>query len=500
MSDMSSFFLMSQISQLTKPDNTIFHLLILLILTNSAAIYRYILPSIDEWFKKTLHSWYKISSVDIEGWEFIYGCSFQFEYPFNMTAINYYVYSNNKSTNFRYFNEKRNGIYYLDDIKATLKADDSPNYMLAPINDVEIADNIMLSVSYVEQAVNNPDVKHAKTATKITLKLWSKLDLKHIEQFMDKCILNYENYINEKNKNKTYHFIYQGKKEKDLKLKFSAKLISDYSNPDSQNYETFDNIFHSNKQKLINDILKLSNIDHYKRTGQKRKKGYLFYGKPGTGKSSTVMALSNFDKRHIIEIQLDRVKTNAEFEEILALDSINDIKICQNNTIYFFDEIDINTKLNKNKNPNPPKPDPNLSLNLISNLNADLNSINESDKLSMSTLLSRFDGIGNYSGLIIIAATNDISKIDPALYRDGRLNLMYFDYATAIDIKNIIEKYHEIQLSAEQIQQIQQTDKIFPHSTIRAKIEDFETPDEFIQYITSENTIANLSNIDSSVH
>ena len=52
------------------------------------------------------------------------------------------------------------------------------------------------------------------------------------------------------------------------------------------------------------------------------------------------------------------------------------------------------------------------------------------DKLSLDTLLSRFDGIGNYAGLIIIGTTNNKNNIDPALYRDGRLSLVEFNYAS----------------------------------------------------------------------
>jgi hypothetical protein len=321
---------------------------------------------------------------------------------------------------------------------------------------------------------NNGKNKHIK---KLTLKLSSSNNIDYLQNFINKCIINYENYIEQKNKDKTYHFIYQCKK--DGKLKFSMKLISDFSNPELENYETFNNIFHSNKEKLIQDINKLKDINYYKRTGQKRKKGYLFHGYPGTGKTSTVMAISNYDKRHIIEVQLDRVKTNSEFEEILSLDKINNIKIKHNNTILFFDEIDINTKLNRNTENTCRE---NLYTN---NKQKNVDSDNDSkiiipDQLSLSTILSRFDGIGNYSGLIIIAATNNISNIDSSIYRDGRLNLMNFNYASTEDITNMIEKYYEIKLSAELIKKISKINNQKAHSTLRVELEKYDTAELFI--------------------
>jgi SpoVK/Ycf46/Vps4 family AAA+-type ATPase len=72
-----------------------------------------------------------------------------------------------------------------------------------------------------------------------------------------------------------------------------------------------------------------------------------------------------------------------------------------------------------------------------------------SDKLNLSTLLSRLDGIGNYGGLIIIGTSNNILNIDKALYRDGRLNLMKFDLATSNDIQQIVETFYQMKIYEE---------------------------------------------------
>ena len=288
-------------------------------------------------------------------------------------------------------------------------------------------------------------------------------DQRYIDNFINKCIIDYENKNKNKNKDKTYHFIYQGLNSKDEPI-FSTKLISDFNNANYQNYESFDNLFHKYKDSLIKDIERLKDVEYYREKGLKRKKGYLFYGPPGCGKTSTVMAISNYDKRHIIEIPLSRVKTNNEFEKMLNISEIDKIKLNNNNIIILFDELDIGTSLNRDipisdNDLNKSKNDLNISLNV--------------DKLSLNTILSRLDGIGNYNGLIIIGTTNNIENIDKSLYREGRLNLMNFEYATNNDIINIIEKYYKVKLNSPQINDIQKIKNI-SHSKLICKLEEYD--------------------------
>jgi len=427
----------------------------------------------------------KYTIIEIIGWESLNDGLYTFEYPQYMTAINYYIYSIGKLNNFRYFNNKRNGLYFADSMKDIIDNDESPNYILGDVSNIKIDDDIYITV-ITDDTNNNTTDKKTILNWKICMKIYSyKHDTQYVQQFINKCISKYELYITNKNKNKIYHFIYQGKKNN--KLSFSSKVISDLNNPDLQNYETFNNLFHINKQKIINDIDKLHDINYYKRTGLKRKKGYMFYGLPGTGKTTTVMAMSNYDKRHIIEVPFNRVQTNSELEAILNINCINSIEFRQDNIIILFDELDIKTKpkveniIIEQEKINPKKKKPSYYLN--DNDSDDELVKNNIDKLNISTLLSRFDGIGNHAGLIIVATTNNIDNIDNALYRDGRLNLIHFDNATSIDIQNIIEKYYECILEQDLINQIQTLDKKISHAKIRCKLEYNSTPELLIEQL-----------------
>jgi ATP-dependent 26S proteasome regulatory subunit len=441
----------------------------------------------------------KHTTIDIVGWEFLNNGLYTFEYPHNMTSINYYIYANNKSKNFRYFNSKRNGVYYSDEMKDVVDNDSSPNYILGDVYNIQVDDDIYISV-YTEDIHTEKTTSENKSALnwKITMSIKSyKHDSVFVQNFISRCILEYEKYTSSKSKNKTYHFIYQGKNSG--KLVFSTKIISDFSNPDNQNYESFDTIHHSNKEMLIKDIKRLHDTDYYKRTGLKRKKGYLFYGKPGTGKTATVMGMSDFDKRHIIEVPLSRVKTNNELEAILTLTHINNIKFSPHNIIILFDELDIGTKLNRTqpyKKPNISKDsdeiiaeseEKNNNFGRFSNNFENDDTVQVDickDKLSLDTLLSRFDGIGNYAGLIIIGTTNNIDNIDRALYRDGRLSLVEFDYASFDDIVNIIKQYYQTdKIDSKILDRIKLLDKHISHAKLRYKLEHYDNINDLISYL-----------------
>lgn len=476
--DVFNMFLMSN---LMKPNNSRFDILFTLgslILSNFligkwSKFFVHILSLLIDKIKK------KYTMVDIIGWEFLNNGLYTFEYPHNMTAVNHYVYSMNKSKKFRYFNSKKNGICLVDDIydlakSDTFGVDNTPNYMLGEIYNIEVDNDIYITnnVEEVHSDGNNNSQPGLNWKIVMTIKSY-KHDTTYIQTFINKCVVKYENYITDRNKNKTYHFIYQGNKSN--RLSFNSMVISDFNNPDMQNYETFDNIFHSHKKYIIADIDKLHNIEYYKKTGLKRKKGYLFYGHPGTGKTVTVMAMSNYDHRHIIEVPLSRVKTNTELEAILSLTSINNVNFNPENIIILFDEIDVGIKLNRHDVIESKKHDDKMIAQL-------------KDTLNIGTLLSRLDGIGNYGGLIIVATCNNIDNINKALYRDGRLNLMKFDYATIDDMCNIISKYYECDIDEILLSNIRKLDNNISHAKLRCNLEHFNNPIDLINNLTQSSS------------
>jgi len=178
----------------------------------------------------------------------------------------------------------------------------------------------------------------------------------------------------------------------------------------------------------------------------KRKKGWLFHGYPGCGKTASVMAISNMDQRHVIEIPLSRVKSNKELEKLLRLSKINEIDISPDKVIYLFDEIDremTGQTITESIQEEEQKCASNVLV--IPSLST------KKDELSIGSILSRLDGIGNYNGLIIIATTNNKDNLDPALYRDLRLTPVFFQHLRQEDSIKIIEKFYERKLTPQEI-------------------------------------------------
>jgi hypothetical protein len=252
---------------------------------------------------------------------------------------------------------------------------------------------------------------------------------------------------NTKNNN-IFHFVYSGNG------KYKKTLLSSNEN---ELFETFDFMQNEHVEFFKRDIDKLKNVEYYKKTGLKRKKTYLFYGTPGCGKTSTVLAMALYDKRHIIEIPFTTIKNNDELDAILNVSSIDSVEITKFNCIYLFDEIDVGMK---NMNRKDEDNDDNHKNN-NSHGNEIILTTNENEKqsfvviqkpqekkekekeptLDLGFVLSKFDGIGNYSGMILIATTNHKDKLDPALYRELRLTPIHFTYLRKTDAIQIIKNF-----------------------------------------------------------
>jgi SpoVK/Ycf46/Vps4 family AAA+-type ATPase len=158
--------------------------------------------------------------------------------------------------------------------------------------------------------------------------------------------------------------------------------------------------------------------------------GFLFHGPPGCGKTSTVKAIAAEGKRHIINVQLSEIKTKAQLhhlffnDEIHVYNGVNSEKytIPVSERLYVIEDIDAmgDTVLRREwKKPQSTEPkkvtgDPFLDRET------------ESDKevLDLSFLLNLLDGTLEANGRILIITTNFPERIDRALIRPGRVDMI----------------------------------------------------------------------------
>jgi len=132
----------------------------------------------------------------------------------------------------------------------------------------------------------------------------------------------------------------------------------------------------------------------YDNYGIRYKRCYLFHGEPGTGKSSLSLGISNYTKRDILSINMSKDITDSN---LISLISNRPQK-----SIVLFEDIDC----------------------LLDDINRSEESKDKEVKISLSCILNILDGIYTPNDVIFIITTNNLDKIDDAVKRKGRTDVL----------------------------------------------------------------------------
>jgi SpoVK/Ycf46/Vps4 family AAA+-type ATPase len=72
------------------------------------------------------------------------------------------------------------------------------------------------------------------------------------------------------------------------------------------------------------------------------------------------------------------------------------------------------------------------------------------DKFNIGMFLNILDGCNDQDGMILIGTANNHKNLDPAVYRNGRMELINFEYMDRNDITDMIQHYWKVILTDEQ--------------------------------------------------
>merc|ERR1712186_139265 len=105
--------------------------------------------------------------------------------------------------------------------------------------------------------------------------------------------------------------------------------------------KSFSNVFYPEKDDVVKRLDFFSkNKEWYKKRGIPYTIGFLFYGAPGCGKTSTIKAIANHTQRHIVSVPLNKIKTAKELLNVFYNVRMNYKDIPLNQRLYVLEDID----------------------------------------------------------------------------------------------------------------------------------------------------------------
>ncbi|KAK9711683.1 hypothetical protein K7432_007672 [Basidiobolus ranarum] len=193
----------------------------------------------------------------------------------------------------------------------------------------------------------------------------------------------------------------------------------------------------SNEVLLKHDLdTFLSDKDFYQRIGLPYRRGILLHGKPGTGKTSLINAISSELNRNLYFINLKEIDSdsalNTAFNSVPA------------NQIIVLEDCDTQSKVLHARKPISSEDEfmkklgPGVGIGSGESSNKVGGAEGFFKLFSLSTFLANLDGHSLSDGNIVIMTTNHPELLDPAVVRPGRMDLkIELGYCTHYQIQNM---------------------------------------------------------------
>ena len=263
----------------------------------------------------------------------------------------------------------------------------------------------------VKRSIEN-NSKHPTMVTNIRVYFTNKKTfVKRLMEDVTNCVKRRQDFFKKSNR-----IAIQTSEDAPLVYKLKRNLDSIFTNGDIH-------------KELFRDIKNfINNEEIYRKLNCPYSYSALLHGVPGSGKSSTILAIASELNYCVDYINLS--KTTLEGLSKRLRPEHNQLP-----RLFVFEDIDaLTTGISQNRGQTgQPKPQQNASAAAIDRLI-------ELGGLSLSDLLNITDGLLTTDGSIFLFTTNHIERLDPALLRAGRMNKIvefnYLDSQTAYRMTN----------------------------------------------------------------
>ena len=412
---------------------------------------------------------------------------------------------------------------------------------------IEIENGIYLSIEKVNthREKKNSDTSEFKKIN-FTLMMCRDKPVDELYKFIEKCEKIYNKKIEDRMTDKI--FIYEFLQSENSRSsgsdddwndgrrdqKLSNILCSEYQLNTTKDLRK--NCFFTDVEKIIKRIdFFINNKSWYELRGIPYQLGFLFYGPPGCGKTSTIKAIARMLDRHIVNVNdIDKIKKVSDIKNIFYGDYINGRNIPTHKRLYVIDEFDkildtISEKTSVNAATAATAAMNAMSANLLNGImgmgmtgdasagiivvdsdtgscengsggvdgNSEFGKRRSSKKnedavsqgkqngpssalmkqksvINDADILTIMDGLVETSGRIIICTANDPRKISEAFKRPGRLDEhIEFTKCTRIMIIQLLELFYCTSLNEEQITKINNTENDIQYKYSPAEINKF---------------------------